>query len=253
VSPKHCESATNEHTLTHNAQSAPLLPAGGDASIRLKYVDDTQRQVRSWLSLSVAEFKRYLLLINVHLHYILFSAHFEADVDAGKCVRLIFRGQLLRDETRSLKSYGLHDDCTVHCHVSRNAYTNGNAFRVHITEMDCYIAGPQQQQQQPQNTQHHQQQQYAQQNNNTNIGGGGGLVVRFDIGNYMHLIFAAKFALLWLFFVMYPQYFDFSSFFSLVLCTGLYVAFVGVSFRRAHVGDQTRNNNNIDSVPLVLS
>jgi ABC-type amino acid transport system permease subunit len=57
------------------------------------------------------------------------------------------------------------------------------------------------------------------------------LGVQFDIGNYIHVIFAGKFVLLWLFFILYPHYFDFSAFFSLVVCTAVYAAFVAASVR----------------------
>ncbi|VDO46606.1 unnamed protein product, partial [Onchocerca flexuosa] len=48
--------------------------------------------------------------------------YFWESILAGKIVRLIYRGQLLRDDTRSLLSYGLHDQCVVHCHVSSTPY-----------------------------------------------------------------------------------------------------------------------------------
>ena len=46
------------------------------------------------------------------------SAHFTDDVSAGRTVRLIYHGQMLQDDSRSLASYGIRDDSTVHCHVS---------------------------------------------------------------------------------------------------------------------------------------
>lgn len=51
-----------------------------------------------------------------------FRRYFWESILAGKVVRLIYRGQLLRDDTRSLLSYGLHDQCVVHCHVSSTPY-----------------------------------------------------------------------------------------------------------------------------------
>lgn len=51
-----------------------------------------------------------------------FRRYFWESILAGKIVRLIYRGQLLRDDTRSLLSYGLHDQCVVHCHVSSTPY-----------------------------------------------------------------------------------------------------------------------------------
>uniref|UniRef100_A0A1I7XS70 Ubiquitin-like domain-containing protein n=1 Tax=Heterorhabditis bacteriophora TaxID=37862 RepID=A0A1I7XS70_HETBA len=48
--------------------------------------------------------------------------HFASEVSAGRIVRLIYQGQLLRDDSRSLASYGLQDGCVVHCHVSNTPY-----------------------------------------------------------------------------------------------------------------------------------
>ncbi|VDM39811.1 unnamed protein product [Toxocara canis] len=48
--------------------------------------------------------------------------YFWESMVAGKVVRLIYRGQLLRDDSRSLSSYGLHDQCVLHCHVSSTPY-----------------------------------------------------------------------------------------------------------------------------------
>jgi len=40
---------------------------------------------------------------------------------------LIFRGQLLRDDNRSLESYGLQDNSIVHCHVNNKPYAQSTA------------------------------------------------------------------------------------------------------------------------------
>ncbi|TKR65402.1 hypothetical protein L596_025809 [Steinernema carpocapsae] len=82
-------------------------PSKDLSTIRLKFLDDTQRQVRTWLSTSVGDFKRNF---------------FTESVDSGRVIRLIYQGQLLRDDDRSLQSYGLHDDCVVHCHVGSVPY-----------------------------------------------------------------------------------------------------------------------------------
>uniref|UniRef100_A0A1I7XWB5 Ubiquitin-like domain-containing protein n=1 Tax=Steinernema glaseri TaxID=37863 RepID=A0A1I7XWB5_9BILA len=81
------------------------------STIRLKFLDDTQRQVRTWLSTTVGDFKKNF---------------FTESVDSGRVVRLIYQGQLLRDDARSLQSYGLHDDCVVHCHVGSVPYAQPN-------------------------------------------------------------------------------------------------------------------------------
>ncbi|CAD6188296.1 unnamed protein product [Caenorhabditis auriculariae] len=80
---------------------------GEQFGIRLKFLDDTQRETHASFSETVADFKK---------------KNFPEDVAQGKVVRLIFQGQLLRDDTRSLQSYGLNDGCVLHCHVSNTPY-----------------------------------------------------------------------------------------------------------------------------------
>ncbi|KAL4003122.1 Ubiquitin family protein [Acanthocheilonema viteae] len=97
------------------ANSAHQLAAGveGDntgrqlSNVKLKFLDDSQVIACTALESTVGQFKR---------------RYFWESILAGKIVRLIYRGQLLRDDTRSLLSYGLHDQCVVHCHVSSTPY-----------------------------------------------------------------------------------------------------------------------------------
>ncbi|KHN77413.1 Uncharacterized protein Tcan_18974 [Toxocara canis] len=77
------------------------------SSIKLKFLDDTQIIASTALDATVGQFKR---------------RYFWESMVAGKVVRLIYRGQLLRDDSRSLSSYGLHDQCVLHCHVSSTPY-----------------------------------------------------------------------------------------------------------------------------------
>ncbi|VDK29298.1 unnamed protein product [Gongylonema pulchrum] len=77
------------------------------SSVKLKFLDDSQVVASTALQTTVGQFKR---------------RYFWESILAGKVVRLIYRGQLLRDDTRSLLSYGLHDQCVVHCHVSSTPY-----------------------------------------------------------------------------------------------------------------------------------
>ncbi|CAG9540847.1 unnamed protein product [Cercopithifilaria johnstoni] len=77
------------------------------SNVKLKFLDDSQVIACTALESTVGQFKR---------------RYFWESILAGKIVRLIYRGQLLRDDTRSLLSYGLHDQCVVHCHVSSTPY-----------------------------------------------------------------------------------------------------------------------------------
>lgn len=80
-----------------------------DLTIKLKFLDDTQRMVKAWLTTTVGDFKR---------------KNFSECLTQGKVVRLIFQGQLLRDDARSLVSYGIHDHCVLHCHVGNRPIQN---------------------------------------------------------------------------------------------------------------------------------
>ncbi|EPB74560.1 ubiquitin family protein [Ancylostoma ceylanicum] len=80
----------------------------GDSVIRLKFLDDTQRDARTTMTDTIGKFK---------------SVHFGDAVAAGRVVRLIYQGQLLREDSRTLASYGLRDGCVVHCHISNTPYS----------------------------------------------------------------------------------------------------------------------------------
>ncbi|VDM54665.1 unnamed protein product [Angiostrongylus costaricensis] len=82
-------------------------PVEGDSIIRLKFLDDTQKDARATMTDTVAKFK---------------SVHFGEAVAAGRVIRLIYQGQLLREDSRTLASYGLRDGCVVHCHISNTPY-----------------------------------------------------------------------------------------------------------------------------------
>ncbi|CAI2348566.1 unnamed protein product [Caenorhabditis sp. 36 PRJEB53466] len=74
--------------------------------IRLKFLDDTEKEAYASLGDTVAKFK---------------MEHF-ADL-SNKVIRLIFQGQLLRDDNLTLQHYGLQAGSIVHCHISNIPYT----------------------------------------------------------------------------------------------------------------------------------
>lgn len=83
-------------------------------SVKLKFLDDSERIVETSLVETVASFKR---------------VNFADAVSNGKVVRLIFKGQLLRDENRSLESYGVHHNCVIHCHIGSRPYAGASGSR----------------------------------------------------------------------------------------------------------------------------
>lgn len=79
------------------------LPAEERVTIRLKFLNDTQKDVEASLVENIGQFKR---------------RNFTEEIGSNKNVRLIFNGQVLRDESSSLRNCGLFDKCVVHCLVS---------------------------------------------------------------------------------------------------------------------------------------
>lgn len=45
----------------------------------------------------------------------IYRRNFPEELAAGKIIRLIFNGRMLRDDNITLQNYGLFDDCVVHC------------------------------------------------------------------------------------------------------------------------------------------
>lgn len=80
-------------------------PSEGKILIRLKFLNDTERDTYASLSDTVAKFK---------------LEHF-TDI-SNKVVRLIYQGQLLRDDQRTLENYGLQAGSVMHCHISTVPY-----------------------------------------------------------------------------------------------------------------------------------
>lgn len=76
-------------------------PSEGKILIRLKFLNDTHKDTYALLEDTVAKFK---------------VEHF-TDL-TNKVIRLIFQGQLLREDHRTLESYGLQAGSVMHCHIS---------------------------------------------------------------------------------------------------------------------------------------
>ena len=73
--------------------------------IKLKFLNDSQREVTAPLNEKLGRFKR---------------RHFADDLAENKTIRLIFNGHVLNGDREPLSSYGLFDNCVVHCVISRN-------------------------------------------------------------------------------------------------------------------------------------
>jgi len=92
-----------EEVLT--TQEIENIPQEERVTIRLKFLNETQRDVEASLMENIGQFKR---------------RNFTEEIASQKNVRLIFNGQMLRDENKSLADCGLVDKCVVHCLIHNN-------------------------------------------------------------------------------------------------------------------------------------
>ncbi|CAH0723866.1 unnamed protein product, partial [Brenthis ino] len=90
------ENAPEEETATSSEDTD-----GRKILIKLKYINDTLKEVEGSLDELLKDFKR---------------RHFSAEL-ADRHVRLIFRGRVLCDEAATLRACGLHHRAVVHCLV----------------------------------------------------------------------------------------------------------------------------------------
>lgn len=95
-------------------------------AIRLKYLNDTERCVRSRLDETVGAFKR---------------RHFAPELADQRLVRLIFNGGQLRDDGATLSSCGLCEGCVVHVHISTTPVPPGDSPSVSSNEGDLNLSG----------------------------------------------------------------------------------------------------------------
>ena len=79
--------------------------------IKLKFLNDSQREVVAPLTEELGRFKR---------------RHFATDMAENKTVRLIFNGHVLNGDRQPLSHYGLFDNCVVHCLISRASNNSSN-------------------------------------------------------------------------------------------------------------------------------
>ncbi|CAB4059965.1 TMUB [Lepeophtheirus salmonis] len=94
------ESVQSETEETSTVEE-PDPPESEEAvRIRLKFLDESVKEVRSHLSESFGRFKR---------------RHFLREIQDNQIIRLVFNGRFLDGDSRSLDTLGLFDNCV--CHV----------------------------------------------------------------------------------------------------------------------------------------
>jgi hypothetical protein len=103
--------------LSPGESEAPTSSSSSSAEsvkIRIKYLDDTQREVTARLTDKLGGFKR---------------SNFADDMSDNRTIRLIFNGHVLNTDSQTLEQCGLYDNCVIHCLVSnvRNRSPNASA------------------------------------------------------------------------------------------------------------------------------
>ncbi|XP_072173914.1 uncharacterized protein [Diadema setosum] len=88
--------------------------ASGVISIKLKFLDETDRMVSTNMDDTLGNFRRET---------------FASEIRAGKTVRLISNGQLLTDDSRTLATYGITNQHVIHCQVSQAGTGQGQHRR----------------------------------------------------------------------------------------------------------------------------
>ncbi|XP_078581716.1 uncharacterized protein LOC144865054 [Branchiostoma floridae x Branchiostoma japonicum] len=82
-----------------------IEPGEGEIAIRLKFLNDQERVVYAKPEETISEFRRRF---------------FHEEVQADHLVRFIYHGQVLV-ENHTLSSYGLNNNCVVHCQVTHES------------------------------------------------------------------------------------------------------------------------------------
>lgn len=173
-------------------------------SIRLKYMDDTQRIVESPPSTTISNFKRL---------------HFQSDLAAGKVIKLIYNGQVLSDSA-TLSELGLDNNCVVHClvHQARRPANPTDAI-TNNREQENLTAGQQQHF-------HHfftgdPLAQFQQHMGNNQQGNAAAAEAGIDIGGLLVPLFGVILGLVWYCRIAYAAHFTAAATLSLVGLSGL--------------------------------
>eukprot|EP00090_Calanus_glacialis_P029275 TRINITY_DN46993_c0_g1_i1.p1 TRINITY_DN46993_c0_g1~~TRINITY_DN46993_c0_g1_i1.p1 ORF type:complete len:307 (-),score=89.01 TRINITY_DN46993_c0_g1_i1:137-1057(-) len=176
------------------------LPEEERVTVRLKFLNDTQKDVEASLVENIGQFKR---------------RNFSEEISSNKNIRLIFNGQVLRDESSTLRSCGMFDKCVVHCliHTASTSQAQGAAGGAHGHS--------------------HAQAQHAHGHTHNHA-----QLRDLDVSAYFIPILGLALAMLWYFAVAYNMYFNLMSTTALIGLTSLY--FLSVYGTHFHVNVAVR-------------
>lgn len=121
----------NSAEINVSSESETNSSQSDKVRIRLKYLNDTQRNVEASLEDTIEQFRR---------------AHFAEELEADKLVRFIFNGQDLRNDANTLQAYNIVDNSVIHClitQVNRQNTTSGvqnedEGFDVGMLMLPCF-------------------------------------------------------------------------------------------------------------------
>ena len=179
--------ANNDSAEVDEAETV-RIPEEERVTVRLKFLNDTLKDVEASLVENVGQFKR---------------RNFSQEISSNKNVRLIFNGQVLRDEASSLRQCGIFDKCVVHCLI-HNGPVQANSNSNNTGGLAAGL------------------------NNNNNT-----QQRDLDLSVYFIPILGLALALLWYFALVYNAYFNFLSTSALIGLTSLY--FLSVYGTHFHV------------------
>lgn len=102
--------------INRQQESVPLSPENetvhsretdsetGLITVRLKYLNETQRNVTAAPNVTIGQFRR---------------DHFATELSQNKLVRFIFNGQDLRNDSNTLQNYNIGNNSVVHCLITQ--------------------------------------------------------------------------------------------------------------------------------------
>jgi len=193
------EASGQDHSNSNdNHEDIGPMPDEDRVTVRLKFLNDTQKDVEASLVENIGQFKR---------------RNFSEELSSNKNVRLIFNGQVLRDESSSLRNYGLFDKCVVHCliHTTTHSGQSQGSSSGQSQNSSPHSHG---------HTHNHSQHR------------------DLDVSAYFIPILGLALAILWYFAVAYNMYFNLMSTSALIGLTSLY--FLSVYGTHFHVNVAVR-------------
>jgi len=203
------QTTQDSHQVNDEAEVEDVgpLPEEDRVIVRLKFLNDTQKDVSASLVENIGQFKR---------------RNFSEEISSNKNVRLIFNGQVLRDETSTLRSCGLFDRCVVHCliHASNSSQnqTSSGLGHGHSHSHGSHTHG---------HTHNHAPHR------------------DLDVSAYFIPILGLALAMLWYFAVAYNMYFNIMSTSALIGLTSLY--FLSVYGTHFHVNVAVRTGPGVQA------